>query len=71
MTPQQRNDWCWFKDEWGEKMSELHNQTWGMEFAQICQGLLEKLQAGERNVFSEFMYSETRRHLSDVPLLRL
>lgn len=71
LTPQQRNDWCWFKDEWDKKMSELHNQTWGMEFAQICQGLLEKLQAGERNVFSEFMYSETRRHLSDVPLLRV
>ena len=71
LTPQQRNDWCWFKDEWDKKMSEIHNQTWGMEFAQVCQGLIEKIQAGDNNVFSEFMYSETRRHLSEVPLLRL
>jgi hypothetical protein len=35
------------------------------------QGLIEKIQAGENNVFSEFMYSETRLHLSEVPLLRV
>jgi hypothetical protein len=71
LTPQQRNDWAWFKDEWDKKMSEIYNQTWGSEFAQICQGLLNKVQAGDSTVFSEFMYSETRRHLSEVPLLRL
>ena len=71
LTPQQRNDWNWFKEEWDKVMADTHGISWGSEFAKICQGLLEQVRAGQTSAVSEFMYSETRRCLSDVALLRL
>ena len=71
LTPQQNNDWNWFKDAWDKHMSETHDQQWGHVFAEICQGLLDQLRQGIPAAVSNFMYNETRRCLSDVSLLRL
>ena len=71
LTPQQNNDWNWFKDAWDKHMSETYDQQWGHEFAEICQGLLDQLRQGISAAVSNFMYNETRRCLSDVSLLRL
>ena len=71
LTPQQNNDWNWFKDAWDKHMSETHDQQWGRVFAETCQGLLDQLRQGISAAVSNFMYNETRRCLSDVSLLRL
>ena len=71
MSAQQKNDWQWFKREWDAKMAETHNKAWGAEFAEIANGLLEKLKAGNESAVSDFMYNETIRVLSEVPTLQL
>jgi hypothetical protein len=71
LTKQQNNDWNWFKETWDKHMSETHDHNWGREFAEICQGLLDQLRQGDSATVSNFMYNETRRCLSDVPMLRL
>ena len=69
-TPQQRNDWKWFKDAWDHAMSEHHNKEWGSIFAGIVQGVLDKLEANDVTAVSEFMYDETRRVLSTVRVIQ-
>ena len=69
-TPQQRNDWKWFKEAWDDSMSESHNKDWGSTFARIAQHLMERLQGGEVTAASTFMFTETERCLKDIKVLR-
>ncbi len=69
LSPPQRNDWAWFKEAWDDKMSQEHKDDWGGLFASWMQKVMEDLEAGILNAFSVFVHNETRRCLSDVPLL--
>ena len=58
LSPGQRNDWSWFKDNWDKKMAEEHTDEWGTVFAGWMEGVLQNM--GEaNNAFSLFVYNET------------
>ena len=61
LSPQQRNDWAWFKEAWEHKMFEEHGDDWVRVFAGWVQGVLDAHQGGTANAFSCFVHSETRR----------
>ena len=42
LTGQERNHYNWFKEKWGNHMANEHSETWGQQFAEIMQSLLEK-----------------------------
>ena len=69
LTAAQRNDWAWFKEAWDDAMSTEHDEIWGSMFASWLQTVLNELQDGIHNAFSTFMYKETRRCLSQIPML--
>ena len=71
LSPEQTNDWKSFARDWDHKMAEVHGPLWAELFAEILQGVLEKLQAGDANALSVFMHNETLRVLGDVPCLLL
>ena len=71
LTPQQKNDWQWFKREWDAKMGAEYNKTWGSRFAGIVQHLLSELADGKTSAVADFMHNETVRVLSSVPVLKL
>ena len=71
LSPQQKNDWAWFKREWDAAMAKEHNKTWGSAFAGMVQNLVNKLENGEASAVADFMYNETVRVLSAVPTLVL
>ena len=62
-TPQQKNDWKWFKDAWDHALSEHRNKEWGSILAGSVQGVLDKLEANDVTAISKFMYDETSRVL--------
>ena len=71
MSAQQRNDWQWFKEEWDKEMSAQKGETWGATFAEAVQSVMSDLRSGKSSAVSEFMYTETKRVLSHVPVLRV
>ena len=71
LSPQQKNDWRWFKEEWDAAMVKEHDKSWGEVFAGMIQNLLNELENGDMSAVSNFMYNETVRVLSQVPTLVL
>jgi len=71
LTPQQKNDWPWFKREWDAKMAAAHDKTWGSKFAGYMQNLVEELEKGNASAVTDFMCNETMRVLNDVPTLQV
>ena len=71
LSAAQRNDFAWFKDAWDTAMVLEHDATWGRVFAQWMQAVVQDIQDGRLNAFSLFMHNETRRCLSEVPVLSI
>jgi hypothetical protein len=71
LSPEQRNDWAWFKNEWDHKMLLEHGAEWVRVFASWLQKVLDELDRGTAHAFSAFVHSETRRCLDDQPGLRV
>ena len=60
LSPGQRNDWTWFKENWDKKMALEHKDKWGATFAGWMQNVLEKMREAN-NAMSLFVYEETSR----------
>ena len=71
LSPEQRNDWSFFKNEWDHKMLLEHGAAWVRVFASWLQKVLDELDSGTAHAFSAFVHSETRRCLDDQPGLRV
>ena len=71
LSPEQKNDWDWFKEAWDEKMATEHAEAWGGVFATWMQQVLDDIHAGVSNAFSLFVHNETRRCLDDLPMLAM
>ena len=71
LSTEQEADWGWFADNWDRVNAEAHGKEWARLFAEIVQGVADKLKAGESNALSQFMASESQRVLAGVPGLRL
>ena len=71
LSPEQRNDWEYFRVNWDKQMAEYHGEDWAELFAEMIQHVLDELGAGHANAFSAFMHRETQRVLADVPVLQL
>ena len=67
LSPEQLNDWEYFKTNWDKAMAESHCVNWTKLFAEIVQNVLEELEGGELNAFSDFVHKETKRVLGDIP----
>ena len=71
LSPAQRNDFSWWKEEWDAKMLEEHGEDWPAVFAGWVQRVLDDNEAGMVNAFSHFVHAETRRCFDGVPGLRV
>ena len=71
LSPEQRNDFGWFKEAWDARMLEEHGDSWPETFMGWIQGLLGKNEAGVGNAFSVFVHNETRRCFDGVPGFRV
>ena len=71
LSPEQKNDWDWFKEAWDEKMATEHAEAWGGVFATWMQQVLDDIHAGVSNAFSLFVHNETRRCSDDVQMLAM
>jgi hypothetical protein len=72
LTPEQRNDFLWFKTSWGAKMLEEYGTEWPNTFAGWVQQVLDELaQEGGCNAFTVFVHNETMRSFCAQPALRL
>lgn len=72
LSPEQKNDWAWFKSAWDAKMVAEHDKEWPMLFSGFMQQVLEDMaQQGGSNAFSSFVHQETLRCLSDQIALRV
>jgi hypothetical protein len=72
LSPEQRNDFGWFKTSWGAKMLEHYGSEWPNTFAGWVQQVLDELgQEGGSNAFSVFVHNETMRCFCEQPALRL
>ena len=69
LSPEQANDWEFFKTTWDREMAEAQQGKWGELFAELMQHLLNELGAGKTRALSVFMHAETQRVLGDVPAL--
>jgi len=72
LSPEQRNDWPWFKAAWDAKMVSEHDKEWPVLFAGWVQQVLEDMthEAGS-NAFSCFVHQETLRCLSGEIAIRI
>ena len=64
LTAFQRNNFAWFKVHWEQKMSETHGDEWPKVFTSWMQAVIESLENGRNNAFSEFVCSETERNFA-------
>ena len=71
LSAEQQNDWAHFCTTWDRLMAEERGKEWGTEFAQIMQAITNRAEEGNANALSEFMYSETRRVLGDILVVKL
>ena len=72
LTPQQKNDFAWFKDAWDTKCAAESPMTWGGKFAGLCQKVLNDIGTPtHKNAFSVFVNNETRRHFANQGALTL
>ena len=71
LSPEQTNDWKWFKDAWDQNRANAHGPEWGLIFAETMQGVLKDKEDGTPNAMSQFMHRETSKHLMGGPILRV
>ena len=64
LSPEQLNDFSWFKDKWDNFMAESYGKLWPEHFMQVVQHIIDDTDSGKRNAFSVFVHSETRRCFS-------
>ena len=61
LSPQQRNDWVWFKEAYDRTMHGEHGDDWVRIFVGYMQEVLNQLHDGTPNAFSLFVHKETLR----------
>ena len=71
LSPEQTNDWKWFKEAWDRNRADALGPAWGLIFAETMQGLLKDTADGTPNAMSKFMHRETSKHLMGRPMLRV
>ena len=72
LTPQQKNDFTWFKDSWDTKCAAESPRTWGGKFAGLCQKILNDMGTPtHKHAFSVFVSNETQRHFANQGALTL
>ena len=71
LSPEQTNDWKWFKEAWDQNRADAHGPAWGLIFAETMQGVLKDKADGTPNAMSKFMHRETSKHLMGTPMLRV
>ena len=69
LSPEQMNDWEYFRTAWGSKMAEVHGGEWAKLFAEVIQKVLEELENERANALFDFIHRETRRVSGDIPAL--
>ena len=60
LSPAQRNDWAWFKEQWDRNMLAEHGANWGGTFAGWIQQVLNDIEAGVADSFFLFVHTETQ-----------
>ena len=70
LSPEQINDFNWFKESWDKLNEEQYGADWPDKFAEFMQRLNNASDSGVQNAFSVFMHAETQRCLSHIPMLR-
>ena len=63
LSPEQGNDWDYFKGAWDRHMAEEHGEDWADLFCEHIQHVLNELEAGQANALSVLMHQETERVL--------
>ena len=71
LSPEQTNDWKWFKEAWDQHRADALGPAWGLTFAETMQGVLKDTADGTPNAMSKFMHRETSKHLMGTPMLRV
>ena len=71
LSPEQRNDWPWFKAEWDRAMLTEHKAAWPKVFATWMQKGLMIWITAMLTPFSFFVHSEPRCCLDDQPGLQV
>ena len=71
LSPEQTNDWKWFKEAWDQNRAEALGPARGLIFAETMQGVLKGAADGTPNAMSNFMHRETSKHLMDTTMLRV
>ena len=71
LSPEQRNDFSWFKEAWDACMLQEHGGSWPETFMGWMQRLLGENEAGVGNACSVFVHNETRRCFDGVSALRV
>ena len=71
LSPEQKNEFTWWKDAWDAKMLEEHKGEWAEVFSTWVQDVLDKTLAGTGNTFSLFVHNETLRCFHKEPALRV
>ena len=71
LSPEQRNDWAWWKEAWDAAMIQEHKERWGSVFASWIQAVLDKLHDGVQNAFSLLVHQETVRLFDRTLALQL
>ena len=59
LSPEQRNDFIWFKTEWDAQGRERHGDAWPDKFLSMLKGVLDELPQ-DPSAFSKFMLDEER-----------
>ena len=71
LSPEQRNDFGWFKETWDSRMLQEYGDSWPEVFMGWMQQLLGENEKGVANAFSLFVHNETRRCFDGVSALRV
>ena len=71
LSPEQRNDWDYFKGAWDRQLAEAHGEDWADIFCEHIQHVLNELESGQANALSVFMHRETERVLCPTPALQI
>jgi hypothetical protein len=74
LTPEQQNDWEWFKKRWDHarinRMDAKVRDSWGHNFKEMALRLLRQLRDGDTNALSRWMDNECNEYLAG-PSLRV
>ena len=65
LSPQQRNDWMWFREAYERTMHAEHGDGWVKLFVGWMQGVLNEINGGTPNAFSLFVHKEATRCFAD------